>query len=250
MFSLLKSKSSVNKASEYVTIATEAKNQIAKNINLVGYVMLILTLLDLGFLLIHPQFFNPQWQMNTMGKTIETVWAALLGFILIFYRPQAERIKLQELRKLSILSWVALFLGIFYLITIPFLIVDARKISVNDRNIHAQQIELETAQLKQFEQKLIGASDANLTNFLQPNSLANLKIDSPEKLRDKLIKTIKDKQQEIIHKFDKQLQSKRNKLMKITSKWIIGAIVGGVSFILVWKWTKWIRVSSRRVDRA
>ena len=247
MLNPLKSKS--KQASESSAILAIQVRDNTKIINLVGYVFLILTFLDLVHLLIHPQFFNPQWEMRTMGKTIETVWAILLGFILIFYRSPDRSIKLQELQNLSRLSWLALFLGIFYLLMIPLLANDARIIAKNNRIQSQQQIQQQTLQFKQFEQKLTNSSDAKLTQFLQPNNSQKFSIESPEKLRDKLINSVREKRDRIEKQLNKQLQAKQINLIKITIKWMIGAIISGVSFILMWKWTKSIRISAVKGDR-
>ena len=249
MLNSLKLKSKQAKNTESLeTLAIQDRDN-TKIINLVGYAFSILSLLDLVFLLIHPQFFNPQWEMRTMGKIIETVWAALLGFMLIFYRPQGQTIKLRQLKKLSFLSWLALSIGILYLLMIPLLANNARIIYQNNQKQSLQQIEQQTRQLKQFKQKLNNSSDDRLTELFQPKQSPKIPLESPEKLRNKLLKTVLEKQEKIENKLKKQLQLKQTSLIKITLKWTIGAIISGVSFILIWKWTKWIRVASVKDDR-
>jgi len=51
-----------------------------KIINLVGYIILLLTLLDYVFLLFPSDFFEPSWIYNIAGHLVENVWAFLLGF--------------------------------------------------------------------------------------------------------------------------------------------------------------------------
>lgn len=251
MLNLLKSKSERVAETSSEMLAARQERDNTKIINLVGYVFLILTLLDIVFLLIHPQFFNPQWEMKTMGRTIESVWAILLGFILIFYRPKIFSIKLQQLKHLYRLSWLALFLGIFYLLTIPLLVNDARIIAKNNRIQSQKQIYQQTLQLNQFEQKLNRSSDANLTQFLQPNnSSQQVAIESPEKLRDKLTKTVREKREKIEKQLSDRLRSQQMNLIKITFKWSIGAIIAGTSLILMWKWTKSIRMAAVKGDRS
>ena len=46
---------------------------------LVGYVILGLIFFDYIHLLIPPKFFNPNWEIETIGRIIETIWILLLG---------------------------------------------------------------------------------------------------------------------------------------------------------------------------
>ncbi|MDJ0724335.1 MAG: HpsJ family protein [Prochloraceae cyanobacterium] len=237
-------------SSESQDSLAERERERAKIINLVGYVFVILTLLDLGYLLIHPQFFNPQWEMRTIGKAIETVWAILLGFLLIFHLPETTSIKPQKFKQLSRLSWLAFAIGIIYLLMIPMLGNNARIIAKNNRAQSIQLIERKTLQFKQFEQKLSGTSNANLAQFLQFKESDKMTIKSPEKLRKKLIKDVRGKREKIENQLKKQLLIKQKNLIKVTLKWTIGAIISGVSFIMMWKWTKWIRLAVVRGDRS
>ena len=58
----------------------------------VGYLILLLSFLDYILLLMPPQFLNPNWELNTMGRIIEYVWAPLIAFLMIFVRLPEQKI--------------------------------------------------------------------------------------------------------------------------------------------------------------
>ncbi|MGF1486665.1 MAG: HpsJ family protein [Prochloraceae cyanobacterium] len=212
----------------------EGKN--TKLIHLLGCSILIFSLFRLAYLLIHCQFFDPQAETLAIGKAIQTVWTVLLGFILIFYRPKKSSIKIQEFKKLSRLSWLALCLGIFYLLTLFPLLNNGIIIAENNRIIAREEIQIQTLQLKQFEQRLVSLDSVNSTRFLQLNKSPKFSIYSPEQFRDKLIKTLQERCDRLEQKLTQQLRAQQINLIKITLKLTFGAIIAGTSLILIWKW--------------
>lgn len=216
-----------NKLFKY--IAKVAK-QNYKIINFIGYVFLISTSLYLLYLLIHFQSVAPQQNINIISKTIASVWAFLLAYILIFYSPVTRDLTRFSQGKILLLSRLARLLGIFYLLTIPFLINDTLEIAASDRDIYFREIKEQTIELKQFEELLTEAIDFSGINEPQ------IKIDYPEKLRERIIKILQNRQLKVIDNLNEKLQTKRNHLIKTTSKLIIGAILAGVCSILIWRW--------------
>jgi len=212
----------------------EGKN--TKLIHLLGCSILIFSLLHLAYLLIHCQFFDPQAETLAIGRAIESVWTVLLGFILIFYPPKKYSFKFQKFKILSRLSWLALCLGIFYLLTLFPLLNNGIIIAENNRILAREEIQIQTLQLKQFEQRLVGLNSINSPQFWPEHTSQNVAIYSPEQFRDKLIKTLRERCDRLEQKLTQQLRAQQINLIKITLKLTLGAIIAGTSLILIWKW--------------
>ncbi len=224
-----------------VNLIVEQKS--SKIINLVGYTILFLALLDYGILLISAKFFNPIWGWETAGKLVETVWAPLLGFLLIFYRRDQDLIKAIELRFLSILSWVALILGTIYLFIAPVILGNAFRINNNQKAQVTSQINQQKSQVQQYSQKLNQATNEQLKNLLQGylQQAPNIAVSSPEEFKKNLLTEIKQRQQTVQNQLQSNLSGRQRNLFKTTVKWCLGTILSGISFILIWKYTEWAR---------
>ena len=136
-------------------------------VTLVGYLILGLIFFDYLHLLLPPQFFNPIWEIETIGKIIETIWILLLGFMLVFFRTSHKTIKKSELKILSILSWIALAIAICCFLFAPLLMSNALRINQNNRTQVNTQL---TNQSTQTEQVL---TQINQASNQQINSLFN-----------------------------------------------------------------------------
>ncbi|MDJ0531691.1 MAG: HpsJ family protein [Xenococcaceae cyanobacterium MO_207.B15] len=216
----------------------------SKIINLVGYTILFLVLLDYAALLISPKFFNPVWGWETAGKLVETVWAPLLGFLFIFYRRDQDLIKPRELTFLSLLSWLALILGTIYLLIAPVLIGNAFRINRSQKAQVTNQISQQKTQVQQYSQKLEQVSKEQLNNLLQAyqQQAPDIAISSSQQLKENLLTQINQRQQTAQKQLQNNFSQQKINLIKTTFKWLIGAIISGVSFILIWSYTQWARV--------
>ena len=212
-------------------------------INLVGYIILFLTLLDYAFLLVSANFFDPSWAYSTAGNLVENVWAFLLGFLLIFYRRDQDLIKQREFTFLSFLSWFALVIGIGYFLITPVIVGNAFRINRSQQSQVVVQIKQQESQAKQYSQQLNRASQEQLNNLFQKyqKQSPNKEVTSPQQLKEDILTKIQHQQETA----QKQLQTRSSKqkisLLKNTVKWSIGAIISGISFILIWRYTKWTR---------
>ena len=211
-------------------------------IHRVGYAILALACLDYLMLLIPPQFLQPIWEFETIGKFVELVWAPLLGYILIFYRQEQNLSNRRELRILSILSWLALGLGILYLIMIPLLVNNSIRIYQGYQAGAINQLDLQSTQTEEVKQQLNQATPEQLESIISQDNQTETELDSsPGQIKDKLITRLEKYEQANKDQIKTALQEKRNSLLKVSIKWTIGAIIAGVAFILVWQSTAWAR---------
>jgi len=94
---------------------------------LVGWSLVIGSLISYGYLLIPLQLMNAGWEFETMGPLVDNSLLCLLGMGLVFYeRPQVMGIqKLVALRALVLLSGL---LGLLYLLMIPLALSNERRL--------------------------------------------------------------------------------------------------------------------------
>lgn len=212
-------------------------------INLVGYIILFLTLLDYGFLLASSQVFDPSWAYNTSGSLVENVWGFLLGFLLIFYRRDQDVIKPIEFKFLSFLSWFILLIGISYFLIVPVILGNSFRLHRANSAQVTSQVSLQNSQVEQYAQQLQQATPEQLNILLQRyQQTGDATAASAPQLKASLIDLVKQQQSAAKQELQTQLTQQKKSLLKTTTKWSIGAIVSGVCFILIWKHTKWTRM--------
>ena len=223
------------------------QNQAFKFIHLFGYVIIAFMAIDYAALLFPPQFLNPNWELNTVGRIIESIYVTLLGFMLIFFRPEKQSIKQSELRILSLLSWSALLLGIVCFLFAPLLISNSLRInSTNTTNINFQ-LTNQRQQVEQIELQLDKLNETQLQNLWlknQSNSVSNKNVSIAEK-KQQLTNQLSSTEQANRQKLQQGLKNKQRSLFKMTFKWVLGAIISGVTFISLWKYTEWVREFSK-----
>ena len=230
---------------KYYKLNIEIEKRSTKIINLVGYVILSLVLLDYGFLLISSQLFDPTWAYNTAGKLVENVWGLLLGFIHIFYRCDQDIIKPTESFFLKIVSWFTLLVGIGYFLITPVIVGNGFRIYRSDQAQVISQIDIQKTQVEQYIQQLEGANEQQLNGLLQrytveQNSSAISK-NSADKIKSKLLVEVRNQQIKAEGQLKTEFNQKKSNLFKTTAKWSIGAIISAMCFVLIWRYTQWAR---------
>ncbi len=196
---------------------------------LMGYIILGLILIDYIALLVQPQFFNPNWEYQTMGKIVETIWAPIIGFALIFYRREGNTIDPKELRLLSWISRFALLLGILYLFMVPLLVVNTVRIHELNRAGLIVQFDNNENQLEGVQEQLDRASEEQIRRRF------------PNKNREEVLAQFQDEVKNFKEQALDNYEAQVGDLITLTVKWCLGAILGATSLILIWRYTFWAR---------
>ena len=213
-----------------------------KFINLLGYAILCLMVIDYFVLLAPPKFLNPNWELETMGKIIETAFVPLLGFMLVFFRLPEQSIKYRELRILSWMSWLALIVGIIFFLFTPLTLSNAIRIDNRNQIQVSSTIAGQRKQLEQINLQLDRLEDSQIQQLWQRNqSKTQLEVASPQEQRQFLLNLVSEKEQQESSNLKKNLSGKRRNLFKMTFKWLLGSIIAGLCFISLWKYTDWVR---------
>ncbi|ELS05526.1 hypothetical protein Xen7305DRAFT_00052720 [Xenococcus sp. PCC 7305] len=217
-----------------------------KIINLAGYTILFLVLLDYIFLLVPANLFEPSWTYNISGNLVENVWAFLLGFLLIFYRRDQGLIRPREFAFLSFLSWLTLAIGIIYFLITPLIVANAFRINRSQQNQVTIRIEQQDSQVERYSQQLNEASPEQINNLWQnyQQQAPNQEIASGQQFKENLLSEVKQQQKISQNKLRDRSKKQKIDLFKTTIKWSLGAMISSISFILIWRHTKWTRLGN------
>ncbi|MEL7034369.1 MAG: HpsJ family protein [Cyanobacteria bacterium J06592_8] len=212
----------------------------------VGYTLLFLSLIDIIFLLIPPQFTNPVWEFQTMGGIIERVAVPLVGFALIFYGGHNLRAKWEGVL-LKFLSIFALLFGIILLLLIPLGVFNTIRINNQSDEQIDTQVEQRMTQIQAVQERLDQANtEAEMEDLL--SRLSN-QGRSPDIQSAQQLEEVKSQLSNFVTRTEIQTKSqaeatRRNRrivLFKNSVKWNLGALISGVLFITLWKASAWTR---------
>jgi len=211
---------------------------------LVGYGLLLLTLLEYATILIPPRLMNPEWEFAALGQVVERVPVPLLALALIFLGDTQVR-QAWERPFLKVLSWLTLVFSLFLFLLIPFwgVMNTVRLNNFNEAAIN-QQYEAQAQQFTQFEQQLNQASPEEIANFLTSQGVALDSTAQPPK--EQLLGQLQTLQQQLQEQAQAERSSRMNTLLESSIKWNLSALISGVLFAYIWHLTGWARVGTKK----
>ncbi|WP_413171771.1 HpsJ family protein [Anabaena azotica] len=214
-------------------------------LRLLGYSLLVFSLIDYAAILIPPQLTNPNWEFQAMGQMVDHVWSILLGLIFVFLYNKGSIIKSEQISILKFLSWIGLGIGIFYLLMLPLGINNSLTIYKNINNQFLNQQGQQQEQLEQVNKKLKSTDSIqdlnNLARILNlPND--NISSQSTQDLKNKLSQHIQKLAQNSINTANAAKQAQVKSLMKNAVRINLGTVISGVCLITIWNMTRWIRI--------
>ena len=236
-------KTSTNDNLEYKRLSIQVENQSTKIVNLVGYIVLTVVLINYAFLFASAQLSNSSWVHSTAGNLIEGGWGILLGFLFIFYRRDQDIVKPKEILALKLVSWLALLIGIGYFLLAPLVISNAFRINRANKTQVLRQVDVANSQVKQYSQQLDKATDGQLAAVLKnyQQKAPELKIDSEQQLKQTLSAKAQEQKQQAEKSLRDRLKTQQKGLFKTTAKWSMIATLTGMCLMLIWKYTAWAR---------
>jgi hypothetical protein len=205
----------------------------------IGYVLLILALLDWIAVLIPPQLMNPVWEFQAMGNLVERVPVVLLAFVLVFYAKNVFRSGLEQ-GVVRVLSWLCLVLGIIFLLMIPLGVVNTVRLNNTGMQDLQSQYDSQVSRAEQLQTQLTEAPPEAIAQFLQSQG-ANVPTDDPEALKNELLSQLSEARQSFDSQFQETKATQRMNLFKNSIKWNLGALISGVLLIYIWRLTNWAR---------
>lgn len=206
-----------------------------------GYGLLILALFDVIEMFVPPNFMNPVWEFQTIGALVERVPVPLIGLAFVFYGEMNSRNR-WEFPVLKILSWLALVMGVIYILSIPLGVINAARLqrqSANQINMVSKQ---QIARAQQVEKQLDLATPEQIDNLLKRQG-RSAEIQEPEKLKQQLLGQVSQAKQKIKNQAKAAESTRGLSLLKKAVKWNLGAVVAGILCINIWKRTDWARMN-------
>jgi hypothetical protein len=210
-------------------------------LRLIGYVFLILTVLDLVETFYPPSIKDPHWLLPVMGLLVERAFAPLIGVVLVFWGA-AEFRGPWERQIVRIISWLTLLVSLLYMLLIPLGISSSIRIDKQNNEQIMAQYRQGTTQLNQVRNQLDLASDKDMKGLLDTlKKQSQFQVNSVEELRTKLPEQLDKSLEMLANQALNEKTQQRKKLLKNIVKWGIGALVIATAFLLTWRATKWAR---------
>lgn len=210
---------------------------------LAGYGLLLLSLFDYINIFTPPRFTNSVWEFQVMGEMVEKMPVPLIGLAFVFFGKDAYRKDVEDI-VLKFLSWIALLLGIFFLLLIPLGINNTLRINnLNNFQINSQ-LNQGLNQLQQINDKLSSATSDDeinnaLRNFNFQGRLPDVK--NSQELRTRVLSDLSNAKNQLQTQVETNRMNQKISLVKNSVKWNLGALIAGALFIYVWKLTNWAR---------
>ena len=206
-----------------------------------GYGLLILALFDVIEMFVPPNFMNAAWEFQTIGALVERVPVPLIGFALVFYGEMNSR-KRWEFPVLKLLSWLALVMGIIYILSIPLGVINAARLQRQSSNHINAVSKQQMARAQQVKKQLDLATPEQINNFLKRQG-GSLETQEPGQFKQQLLGEVSQAKQKIKNQAKVAESSRGLTLLKKAVKWNLGAVVAGILYINIWKGTDWARIN-------
>ena len=214
-------------------------------LRLVGYILLVFSLIDYIAILIPPHLTDPTWELQTAGLFVDHIWAPLLGLVLIFFYTKKRWVSPREITILRCLSWLSFFLGLVYLLMLPLGINNSLTIYFNNSNQITNQAAQQTHLLQKLNQQLNAATTADqlktIAKIINPQSDTQLKT-PPQELKNQLSQRIQAAEKNVSNTAKVVKQQQSIKLMKDAVRVNLGELLAGVCLITIWNLTRWVRI--------
>ena len=230
----------INRKLRSIIVDPEYTTKIIDLIPKVGYLILLLSFLDYILLLIPPQFLNPNWELNTMGRIVEYVWAPLIAFLMIFVRPPEQKIPGLERKLLLWLSRSLLLIAIIYFLFIPLIISNTIRLQQKSYTQYSVVVDQQKNQVDSLEKKLNQLSEQQIKNNLSRSPFVK-PGDSPQVTRETLLSRLEEEEIKSLSKIEKLYAKQKENMLKNSFKWALSSLFSGLVFLGFWKATEWTR---------
>jgi hypothetical protein len=227
-------------------ISEKIDERVVTMIRVIGYFVLALTLLGFLNILIPPKFFKPIWEFKAIGQMVDQVWGFLIAFAMIFFFREGINIKYSTSRTLSLLSWLALILGIFYFTLVPLGIFDFVKINQNLKSNNTVQVAQLNTNIEKAQQRVAQSTSAqelfNIARRINPEAINGLDPNNIDHLKGQLKNELEILQIKLNKENSGNFKERMIDLYKKAFNNLIGSILSGTCLVLIWRFTRWARL--------
>ena len=210
----------------------------------VGYALLALSLFDVIDIFVPALFTNPAWEFQMVRSLVERVPVPLLGAVLVFSGEKSLKI-------FRVLSWACLLVGLLFFLLAPLGI--SASLRLNDQS--ARELNARVTQQANQLQQLQGVLNTATTpaqiqsvlTRLNPQA-GNVPTQNVAQLKTELLAKIVEGQNKLKAQAATSRTNAERLLLKNTVKSVLGALVSGTIFIILWRQTtKALKVNRQRV---
>lgn len=246
----MKAKKAENRPNKSIEITESLEKRSFTLLRFLGYTLLIFSVFDYLAILLPPKLTNPNWEFQAISQMVDHVWSILLGFTFIFLFSQTSIVHLRQIKILKLLSWLCLFIGIFYLLMWPLGINNSLTLYRSINNQFTTQQSQQQEQIQKITDKLTSVTSPQQLNSIaaslniqtEPNSKQ-----SPQDLKNKISQQIETSAQNAINTANIAKREQIKNLIKTAVRVNIGTIISGVCFIILWRLTDWIRTIEKNL---
>ena len=220
---------------------TTTENRSIHRFRWIGYGLLGYAFMDVVQLLYPPKFFNPAWEVQTIGSLVERVVVPLLGMALVFFGEFYDRNRFEKIL-LKVLSWLCLVLSIVCLLVIPLGVFGTARLDFqNDQQVN-RQAEQQLAQFNKLESQL---SQSNPSEIQALAVKAGIPIDptkEPQALKTEVLSRLTVVRSKVQTQIEENRAAQKQTLFKNSIKWNLGTLLASTLFFVLWKSSDWARV--------
>lgn len=200
---------------------------------LVGYGLLALSLFDIIDIFVPSLFTNPAWEFQVVRNLVERVPVPLLGAVLVFAGEKS-------LRVFKFLSWACLVVALLFFLLIPLGLSASVRIDQQSSQQLSAQVSQQTTQLQQLEAVLNKATTPaeiqNILTRLNPQGGVVSAQNLPQ-IKTQLLTRIAEGQRQIKTQAANNRANAQRLLVKNAVKSLLGALVAGTIFLMLWRQT-------------
>ncbi len=210
---------------------------------IVGYALLALSLFDVIAIFVPALFTNPAWEFQTVNSLVERVPVPLLGTVLVFAGEKSLRI-------FKSLSWACLIVGVLFFALVPLGINASWRLDRQSAQ-ELTRVNQEVNNLQQLQGVLNKATTpAEIQSVLtRLNPQARIPTQNIDQLKTQLLARIAERQKQLQTRSAASRANAQQALVKTTVKSVLGALVSGTIFILLWRQTTKALKANRQRDR-
>lgn len=212
--------------------APPSKNQWLSTfvLRLTGYALLLLTLVDVLAILLPPQLLDPAWELETIGRLVERSPVPLIGFALVAsggrrFRQSLDRFCFQGIPALAIV------IGLVYCLMIPLGISDSLRLSGQNQEASSNLVR-QASDIQALEQRLSAAPAAEVADWAQKFQPQLADSQDQEAIKAGVLAQLKSNQVNLQAQMNRSAQQP-TQLQKKTIKWLVGALIAGMSFLYI-----------------
>lgn len=216
-----------------MTKSNNNESWFAPLFRLVGYGLLALSLFDIVDIFVPSLFTNPAWEFQVVRNLVERVPVPLIGAVLVFAGEKSLRI-------FKFLSWACLVVGLLFILLIPLGLSASVRIDQQSSQQLSAQVSQQTSQLQQLEAILNKATTPAEIQSILTRLNPQGGVVSPQNLpqiKTQLLTRIAEGQKQIKTQAANNRTTAQRLLIKNAIKSLLGALVSGTIFIMLWRWT-------------